>query len=116
MTKKLEWFGRARVTEDMRVEIEKRLKEAGDDLPHWTMTEQKLVIHEWEADRKPAPFELRFDVTYSKGLVHEGYGEKDEKRYAIIQNILKYIDKHSPSVKIVPKLDLDAGFTVFEDC
>lgn len=115
MTKKLEWVGRAAVTAEMLIEIEKRLKEAGGSLPHWTLTKERLVIQEWEVDRKPSPFELRFDVTYSKGLMYEGYGERDEKRYAIIRNILKYIDKNSPSVKIAPVLDLEAGFNVFGD-
>lgn len=113
--KSLEWLGHVAVTEDMRFEIERRLKEAGNDLPYWSLTEEKLIIHEWESDRKPAPFELRFDTTYFKGLVYEGYGEKDEKRFSIIRNILRYIDENTSTVTITPKLDLDSGFVLFEN-
>ena len=112
--KKIEWYGKVNKSEALISKIEALLKERQNTVPGWVMSTDEIIIPEWERDWKASPFELRFDVAYSKGLVYQEEGEREVDRFETIRLLLNLINQHTPQLQLYPKLDFNTGFHITE--
>ena len=108
--KKVEWVGKVVMTDELLEKVYAFLNEHSESMPFWSLNKERVIITEWEQDWKPSPFELRFDLAYSKGLVYVGESEREVERFKTIHLLLQLLDDNTPDLIIRPEIDFNSGF------